>query len=414
MADVPFQEAIDFVAGKVNLPTRKWDDLRHGAHVRAFSIAGVTRDDMLADFRAAIDKARRDGTGLKEFRRDFDAIVERTGWKFNARGSSEEARRAWRARIIYVTNMRTSYMAGRWQQMTDPDVLKYRPYWQYRHADGVKHPRLVHLSWDGKVWLATDPVWRVIYPPNGWLCHCDVVALSARQLARLGKTGPDPSPDLGAYQSTDPRTGQPETRYPDIDRGWEYNVGEEWQRGIVPTELREPLPPFGSPPGIAELPPMPAPRPAPAERLLPADREPEDYVRAFLSAFGLPGDGAGTWRDPSGGIVTVSRALFEARTPTGDVLGLKAGKRGRGQYALLLADAIRDPDEIWADWAQVKSGVVLRRSYLKRVQLPDGTRLLVRFEWTTKGWVGVTGFDTSEDYLAGMRRGALLYRRREE
>ncbi len=69
---IPFAEAVDFLRGKVNLPTRRWDDLRHDAHVRAFSVAGVTRDDMLADFRAAIEKARKDGTGLQEFRKDFD------------------------------------------------------------------------------------------------------------------------------------------------------------------------------------------------------------------------------------------------------------------------------------------------------------------------------------------------------
>jgi len=109
---LPFAEAIDFLKGKVNLPTQKWDDLRHAAHVRAFSVAGVVRDDMLADFRMAMAKAREKGTGLAEFRKDFDAIVDRTGWQFNARGGTMEERRAWRARIIYKTNMRTSYMAG--------------------------------------------------------------------------------------------------------------------------------------------------------------------------------------------------------------------------------------------------------------------------------------------------------------
>ena len=83
-----------------------------------------------------------------------------------------------------------------------------------------------------------------MYPPNGWGCGCDVEALSERELRALGKTGPDQAPDLGAYEDTDPRTGQPETRYPGIDRGWEYNVGQEWLSGVVPKELRRPLPPL--------------------------------------------------------------------------------------------------------------------------------------------------------------------------
>jgi hypothetical protein len=411
MADqLPFQEAIDFLRGKVNLPTRKYDDVLRQGQVRAFTVAGVTRDDMLSDFRAAVEKARSEGTGFNEFRKDFDAIVDRTGWQFNARGSTDEERRDWRARIIYTTNMRTSYMAGRWAQLTDPDVLRYRPYLQYVHS-GAEHPRLQHLAWNGLVLAATDPAWNVMYPPNGWGCGCDVKALSQRDLARLGKNGPDEAPDLQPYGSIDRRTGQPELRYPGIDRGWDYNVGQEWLQGVVPTELREPLPAFGEVARPVILPPLPAPAVAKQQDVLASDQTPEDYVAGFLSRFGLEPDQSGYHRDSSGGVIGISRALFEQRTPDGTVLGLKSGKRGRGQYALLLADTILEPDEIWIDWAAVASGIVLRRAYLKRVLLPDGRNLFVRFEWTKFGWVAVTGFDTTQDYIENYRRGALVYRR---
>ncbi|CZT32974.1 PBECR2 nuclease fold domain-containing protein [Rhizobium sp. 9140] len=409
---IPFQEAIDFVAGKVNLPTRRYDDLKHGAHVRGFSVAGVTRDDMLGDFRAAIEKARVQGTGFKEFQKDFDAIVDRTGWLFNARGSTDGERRAWRARIIYTTNMRTSYMAGRYKQLTDPDVLKYRPYWQYVHS-GALHPRLQHLAWDGKVWAANDPIWDRIYPPNGWGCGCDVEALSRREMQALGKDAPDEAPELVRYDGIDPRTGEKEERIGGIGRGWEYNVGKEWLDGVVPTELREPLPAYQpDAPAPANLPDLPAPAVAKSRDLMPEGLEPKAYVEGFLKRFDLK-KGEGPFRDKSGGLITISRSLFEQRMPDGTVVGLKSDKRGRGQYAKLLADTIIAPDEIWVDWAAMKSGVVLRRAYLKRIILPDGRALFVRFEWTNRGWVAVTGFDTKDDYLRNYRRGALLYRRPE-
>ena len=412
MADqIPFKEAIEFLSGKVNLPTRRHDDLKHAAHARAFSVAGVTRDDMLADFQRAVEKARTAGTGLKEFRKDFDAIVDRTGWRYNSHGKTEEERRAWRARIIYTTNMRTSYMAGRYKQLTDPDVLRYRPYWKYVHS-GALHPRKLHLAWDGLVLAATDPAWRIMFPPNGWGCGCDIEALSERQLKALGKDGPDQAPDLRAYQDTDPRTGEPETRYPGIDHGWAYNVGEEWLKGVVPPELHKPLEPYGN--GIkttANLPPLPEPVKARAADLMATGLAPEAYVEAFLKAFQFEGEG-GYFRDRSGGIITIGRTMFEQRNAQGEVLGLKADKRGRGAYTLLLADAIKEPDEIWVDWAAVKSGAVLRRAYLKRVVLPDGRSLLARFEWTSKGWTAVTGFDTTDAYISQFRKGALLYRRK--
>ncbi len=406
-----FSEGIDFLKGKVNLPTARWDDLRHAAHVRAFSVAGITRDDMLTDFRVAIEKARAGEITFADFRQTFDEIVDRTGWRFNARGSTEEERRAWRARIIYTTNMRTSYMAGRYAQLTDPDVQRYRPYWQYLHSHAL-HPRVVHLSWDGKIWRADNPIWKIIYPPNGWGCGCDVKALSERQMRALGKSGPDPDPDLAPYDAKDPRTGQTETRYRGIDRGWEYNVGQEWLQGVVPTELREPLPSFGQAGPVRALPAMPEPKAVAASDLLPKGQEPTDYVKAFLEPFGIaPGEDT-TFRDKSGAVIGISQAMFESRTPTGEVLGFKADKRGRGQYARLLALAIIDPDEIWVDWVKVTSGVVLRRAYLSRVSLPDGRSLLIRFEWTKYGWTPITAFETTDRYLVGGRAGALLYRKK--
>ncbi|QND45313.1 hypothetical protein HB780_06065 (plasmid) [Rhizobium lusitanum] len=412
MADqLPFQEAIDFLRNKVNLPTKRWDDVMRQGQVRGFTVAGIARDDMLSDFMAALLTARTAGTGFNEFRKTFDEIVDRTGWKFNAKGGTDEERHEWRAGIIYRTNMRTSYMAGRWKQLTDPDVLKYRPYLQYVHSRAL-HPRLLHLHWDGLVLATIDPAWRYMFPPNGWGCGCDVKALSERDLKRLGKSGPDEAPDLTPYESVDPRTGYPELRYPGIDRGWDYNVGEEWLSGIVPTELRQPLAPADAVPQQRSLPPLPPETKADPTEVLPADRGPDEYASAFLSRFGLQGDEKGYYRDPSGGIIAISKALFEQRMPDGTVVGLKSGKRGRGQYAALLADAIREPDEIWVDWASVKSGIVLRRAYLKRVLLPDGKSLFLRFEWTKAGWTAITGFDTTDSYIQGFRKGALLYRKK--
>ncbi|MCI9864889.1 hypothetical protein RHIZ_02900 [Rhizobium skierniewicense] len=412
MADkLPFQEAIDFLQQKVNLPTRRSDDLRHGAHVRAFSVAGVTRDDMLSDFRSAIERAQTEGTGFAEFKKDFDTIVERYGWKYFSHGKAEGERSAWRARIIFNTNMRTSYMAGRWKQLTDPDVMRYRPYLEYVHS-GSQHPRKLHLSWNGLILRADDPAWRYMFPPNGWGCFCDVESLSQRQLGARGRSGPDPSPDLKPYDDVDPRTGQPETRYPGIDRGWEYNVGQEWLHGMVPGQLQKPLSAFGATAAPTSLPPLPRATKADAADLLPDDLKPEDYVAAFMARFGLATGDAGFYRDVSGGIISIDRSLFEQRKPDGTVVGLKSGKRRRGQFAVFLADAIQKPDEIWVDWAAVKSGAVLRRAYLKQVELDDGRSLFVRFEWTKEGWSAVTGFNTTKSYIENYRKGALIYRKK--
>lgn len=406
---LPFQEAIDYFRQKVNLPTDRWDDLRHGAHVRAFSVAGVTRDDILTTFRREIDRALTEGGDLDQFRKVFDAVVDSTGWDFRARGSTDEARRAWRSRVIFQTNMRTAYMAGRFSQLRDPDMLRLRPYWRYRHGDS-RRPRPLHLAWDGLVLRADDPWWEVHFPPNGWGCSCDVEAIGPRQLARMGRTGPDAAPQDGTWTGRDPRTGEAETRHLGVDRGWEYNVGQSWVDGLVPRELAAPLEPGPSEPnsGLQPLPIEPVAAPE-----LPGDMTDEEYVAAFLRAFGAEEKPA-VWRDRSGGVLTIDRSLFEARDREGRLLGTKANKRGRGAQLLRLADAIQDPDEIWAWWEADENGrLQLGRSYLKRIDVPKEGVMLTVFRWVRNAWQGITTYPARENRGDKNRKGALLYKKKE-
>ncbi|HYN76933.1 MAG TPA: hypothetical protein VES73_03960 [Lamprocystis sp. (in: g-proteobacteria)] len=45
----------------------------------------------------------------------------------------------------------------------------------------------------GNPWIDTH------YTPNGWGCRCYWPSLAERDLKRLGKTGPDPTPEDGTY-----------------------------------------------------------------------------------------------------------------------------------------------------------------------------------------------------------------------
>lgn len=182
---LPFAEQIAFFRRKKGVLTERWTDVWQAEHDHAFMVAGANRIDLLLDFQDAIDKAISTGTGLEEFRNDFDAIVEKHGWRYNGG-------RNWRTRVIYETNLRTSYAAGRWQQLQR--VKKYAPWWRYKHSDSVLHPRPLHVAWDGLVLHADDPWWQTHYPPNGWGCQCTVIALEDRDLQKLGKTGPDTAP----------------------------------------------------------------------------------------------------------------------------------------------------------------------------------------------------------------------------
>lgn len=214
---LPFDEQIKYFRDKVNVPTRTWRDIERGAHSRAFVVAGAMREELLADFRAAVGKAIESGTSLQEFRRDFKDIVKRRGWT-GWTGEGSRAGNAWRTRVIYETNLRTSYAAGRWQQMQE--AKKTRPYWRYRHSFASEDPREEHMAWDGLILPADDPWWNKHYPPNDWGCKCYVETLSEADMERLGKQDPDKRPT-----EVDDTAG--------VGEGWDYNPGQTaWGQGL--------------------------------------------------------------------------------------------------------------------------------------------------------------------------------------
>ena len=218
-ARLAFDEQIRFFRRKLNLSTESWTDIWRSQHDRAFMVAGAARVDLVNDLRDAVDAAIAVGETLESFRSRFDGIVEKHGWSY-------KGGRNWRTRVIYETNLRTSYAAGRYEQMKE--IAARRPYWRYRHSHASESPRLDHQSWDGLVLRHDDPWWNIHYPPNGWGCKCSVESLSERDLERLGKDGPDEAPALRTRRVTVGARGRnPQTvTVPEgVDPGWDYAPG---------------------------------------------------------------------------------------------------------------------------------------------------------------------------------------------
>lgn len=187
----PFANQLDFFRQKLNLPSERWDDIKRSAHDRGFIVAGAQGADLVADLRGAVDKAIEQGTGLEAFRRDFKSIVARHGWTgWTGEGSPSGV--AWRTKVIYQTNMATSYAAGRWKQLNDPELQKLLPYWQYKHSDSVVVSRPLHVSWDGLTLPPDHPFWQTHFPPNGWGCMCRVIAVSKADFLKAVATGKGP------------------------------------------------------------------------------------------------------------------------------------------------------------------------------------------------------------------------------
>jgi hypothetical protein len=222
----PFAEQLDFLRAKLNLPTDKWDDVMRSAHDRAFIVAGAAKADLLADLRGAVDQAVQGGS-LGQFRKDFNAIVAKHGWT-GWTGEGSPAGVAWRTKVIYQTNLLTSYAAGRYRQLTDPAMLASHPVWEYVHSESVLHPRPLHLAWNGLTLPAEHAFWQSHFPPNGWGCRCRVRA-RARPQADAATAPP------AGWAGVNAKTGEPEG----IDKGFGYAPGATWHPDLdkYPFEL---------------------------------------------------------------------------------------------------------------------------------------------------------------------------------
>lgn len=192
--NLPFKEATSFFRAKLNIPTARWDDLWQEQHAKGFMVAGGAKMDLLADFNGAVQKAIDGGMTLKAFREQFDTIVQTHGWSYNGG-------RNWRSTLIYDTNVTTAYQAGRWKQFVEGGATHL----MYKHADGVLHPRPLHVALSGTVRPVGDSFWQTHYPPNGWGCHCRAVVASANETTGVPAAAADPQT---------------------IDKGWAYNVGK--------------------------------------------------------------------------------------------------------------------------------------------------------------------------------------------
>ncbi|MEM0954965.1 MAG: phage minor head protein [Pseudomonadota bacterium] len=141
------QEAIDHFTNKLPLPTTRWDQVVGDIRAKAFTVAGATKMGILHDLQAGIERAISEGTTLAEFQETFDQVVEEVGWSY--KGS-----RQWRTALIFNNNVRSSYLAGRWQQYQRAKAT--RPFLGY-FTVGDGRVRDQHRVWHATVLPVDDP-----------------------------------------------------------------------------------------------------------------------------------------------------------------------------------------------------------------------------------------------------------------
>jgi SPP1 gp7 family putative phage head morphogenesis protein len=237
---LPPEEAIRYFEQKGYAIGFNYHEVWAQAHARAFTVAGVLKLDVLTDIKTALKQALNEGKTLRQFEQSLLPTLTKKGWIGNGlvaeqttgelQGKQLTPRRM---ETIFQTNMQSSYMAGRYQTMKEN--VDNRPFWQY-WAIMDKRTRPAHALLNGRVFRFDDPIWSIIFPPNGYRCRCSVRAFNQGDLDKrslvvsnsdghlvdveqpIGNTGITRT--VTAYK--DPVTGQ----YFVPDAGFGFNPGQ--------------------------------------------------------------------------------------------------------------------------------------------------------------------------------------------
>jgi len=179
-------EAKKYLSRKAIVETERWDDLKHGEHAHAFTVAHSMQANILNDIFGLLNTAMAEGKSFNNFKEEMHDLMKAKGWYGGRddKGPNDKDYINWRIGLIYHVNMRTAYEAGRYrQQVRGADM---RPIWVYVSKLVGKNRREDHLALHDKAFRWDDPFWNENRPPNGWGCECSVVTLSEAGAEREG------------------------------------------------------------------------------------------------------------------------------------------------------------------------------------------------------------------------------------
>ena len=205
------REAIAFLRSKGLKPSAAWLSVWREEHASAFTVAQMTRQDLLRQTHREVRRALRRGETFEMFRARLEPWLREKGWAPEGRGGAVPKR----LHRIYHTNLRTAHAAGQWDRIARTE--EGLPWLVYEIGPSEVH-RDEHVAWAGLCLRVSDPWWRTHYPPNGWGCKCRV-----RQAAEPPRGAPTDAPRIRTRPWTNPATGETLAVPQGIDPGWDYH-----------------------------------------------------------------------------------------------------------------------------------------------------------------------------------------------
>lgn len=172
-----FERATDWFRSRLPVTTGQLADLDDEARARAWWIAGTAQADVVQHVHESLTDAIAKGTPLEEWKAGIkDSLTKAWG-----RSNSP------RLDTIFRNATQSALIAGRHQQIHDPNVKRFRPYGLF---DGITDSRqsAICQAADGTVLPLDHDWWSTHTPQLHHRCRSSIRTLTARQARQRGIT----------------------------------------------------------------------------------------------------------------------------------------------------------------------------------------------------------------------------------
>lgn len=191
-----FDEAVKWFRARLTVTESQLSLLSEQARQRAWTVAGVAQLDVVQSVFSAIDKANASGTPFETFKK---SVGEQLFAEWGRRDSA-------RLETIFRNATQSSLNRGRWAQMTDPEVTRFRPYWMF---DAIDDDRITQLckSLNETVLPWDHPFWATRIPPLHHRCRSGIRSLRQAEAERRGLTTKPPETEAAPGFGKEPGKG---------------------------------------------------------------------------------------------------------------------------------------------------------------------------------------------------------------
>lgn len=378
------QKAIEYLKNKGYKLSFNYYEVEKQAHDRAFTVAKITRLDLLLDMQKAIEDAMKEGKTFKQFEKEIKPTLQKKGWWgeqdiTNPKTGEVKTIKvdSHRLRRIYKTNMQVSYAKARYQEQMK---LPNSTYLQYISAL-LENTRQEHEAAHGTILPRDDSWWDTNYPPNGHgPCYCKTRAVSEKWMQKRGlKVSHRPTTNVAS-------------------KDWAYHVGKDSNLSkLSKLNLDSSLSSLNSMKNIKK----------------------EDYKNlteqelqtTFYATLGIKkGE---TYIDKVNDPMIIDDTLFTAASGHS-----KIKKQDRHLYLDEIAKTIKDPDEIYLEFKKgnISNEISLYKKMFRYINDNGKKRaIMVIFEYLKDKTQGVTAYYLDNGTQVEKRRiDKLIYKRESD